>query len=389
MKNNVNGLSVALMCSGTIIISSTAFAAQNGDIKWSGFASASASQVSGGIEEYRRRFENGKTEYSNTRIGLNISAKISDDISVAGQILMAGREDEYAAHADWVFITYSPHQLKNTAFKLGRIKFATLLNSEVYDVGYAYPWVSVPSEIYDFTASGSQATYEVMSGANVSYGSYIGDFDWKIQAFVGEADSGLGTVDSLIGSVLAVNNDDLEFRLGYHQGTLVEDDGEPAGGLVGKLGELKEEELVGADKEVTNLGVIWNISNLRISAEYVSVDWSGGREAEQTDLFDTNSYYVSAGYRMGDWMPMLTLAEMDEEGGTNQESITLGVRYELSRSTAVKLEWQSIDIAGRAEPLYVENEQGDKFFQSGLAILAEDGVEDKLTMINFSIDVVF
>ena len=95
---------------------------------------------------------------------------------------------------------------------------------------------------------------------------------------------------------------------------------------------------------------------------------------------DQDSHYITLGYRVGKWLPHITIASIDGEAGkslsgitcaepvncfgnpaltpgvdvtpgglggqfpfASQKSTTLGVRYELNDSAAVKFEYQIVD----------------------------------------------
>lgn len=373
---------------GIIALSGEVLSAER-TLNWSGFASATITDVSGDAEKYLSQFDTDSEQYSNTRLGLNISSKISDEISVAGQVLMAGREEDYNAHADWVFVTYAPAILTKTRFKLGRIKFPTLLYSDIYDVGYAYPWVNTPQTLYNLSALGPVATHEVMSGVAVTRQGYIQGFDWEAELFFGKSETGIGEKENIRGIVTTLDYDETRLKVGWHSGTLKEGDGGHEEGIVGEIGEHKAEILLGADESVLNIGLSTVIENWTLNAEFVSVDWRSGHDPQEVEQFDSDSWYISFMYSFDAVSPYLLFEDMDERGGLGQQAITAGLRYELNHSTAIKVEWSEIDVTQRPDPIVVENAEGVAFVQSGLAVLPVSSDEDQLTVVNLSFDVIF
>ena len=371
------------------MVNGYAVASADSKLNWSGFASATVTNVSGNAEKYLSQFDTDSEEYSNTRLGLNLSSTLSSEMSVAGQILMAGREEDYNAHADWVFLTYSPSQLNKTRLKLGRIKFPTLLFSDIYDVGYAYPWVNTPQTMYNLSALGPVATHEVMSGVALTRQGYMRGFDWEAEVFMGKSETGIGEVEDIRGLVLTVDRDETRLKLGWHSGRLGEGDGGHEEGITGEIGEHTAETLLEADEQVLNVSFSTLIQNWTFHAEFVSVDWRGGNSAADVDLFDSDSWYISAMYTADALSPYVLYEDMSEKGGLAQQGLTIGLRYELNHSTAVKLEWSDMDISPRDNPVMVENAQGQRFFESGLAVLPFGSTEDQLTIVNLSFDVIF
>ncbi len=81
-----------------------------------------------------------------SRIGIQLSAKVNPKVSVTGQLLARAREENYDMKADWAFVTYQAS--RPLALRGGKLKLTTFLVSDYIEVGYAYPWVRPPQEIY-------------------------------------------------------------------------------------------------------------------------------------------------------------------------------------------------------------------------------------------------
>ncbi len=83
---------------------------------------------------------------TDSRLGLQISAKVNPDISVTGQLLAKANKDNSNVEADWAFVSYRVNE--PLSIRAGKIKFPTFLISDYYEVGYAYPWIRPPQEVY-------------------------------------------------------------------------------------------------------------------------------------------------------------------------------------------------------------------------------------------------
>lgn len=117
-----------------------------------------------------------------SRLGLNLSADIGDDLVFASQILARGSDrGAYKLLADWIFVTYKPHE--NWNLRAGRQISPAFLYSEQIDVGYTYLWVRLPYELYGF--------YPIKSfnGASGIYTLPVGDYRFQAQLFGGSGES--------------------------------------------------------------------------------------------------------------------------------------------------------------------------------------------------------
>ena len=78
-------------------------------------------------------------------IGLQADYQIIDDLAITGQ-LIGHSGNKRDSGIEWLYLTYTP---SNTLkFKLGKQRTPFLSYSDVIDVGYAYPWATLPQQTY-------------------------------------------------------------------------------------------------------------------------------------------------------------------------------------------------------------------------------------------------
>lgn len=322
-------------------------------LTWSGFASTSVAR-SDSETEYLERFSD-RENYTDTRLGLNVSAHLTESFTIAGQILMAGREDGYNAHADWIFATWSPVDWAD--LMIGRIKYPNLLFSEVYDVGAVMPWIRPPQELYSFTPLSSNYTYEVMSGISPRFNYFLGDYELTLQPYAGNADMEFGKISNMTGLSASIGDDEMMLMLGFNRGDL--DFGGGGHGAEGgsELLEVMNSHLDGRRREVLSASLSIDKNNFLVLAEWAESEIKEKHHAGFAD-YDAISWYTMVGYRFGDWTPHLTFASLDQDSGTGQDSTTLGVRYDASPSVAVKAEWSRIDPESRDDEIKTSDRMG-------------------------------
>jgi predicted porin len=134
------------------------------------------------------------------------------------------------------------------------------------------------------------------------------------------------------------------------------------------------------DKKITftGVGVGYDGGNVFAQAEY-------GRRKCDLFLADTTSWYVTAGYRFGNFMPHVTISQVKTDSplsqsvvpavgplaavaiGVNtlmsgqnpaQKAIALGARYQFAKSADVKLQWDRVDVPAGATGNFTRPQPG-------------------------------
>lgn len=295
---------------------------------------------------------------ADSRLGLQISAKVNEDISITGQLLAKAREENSNVEADWAFINYRASE--QLSVRAGKIKFPTFLISDYYEVGYAYPWIRPPQEVY------SSNPITTINGVDLLARFRFGDLSLLVQPYYGVSRGAQALVPQE-----AVTNP--AYKLCYNgtafytclPGTVLYTDF-TADALRGinvslssdiftiRAGTLKTKV------NVPNFGVFQD--DVKFSSAGLSMDWHN--VVLYSELFEreikglANSAfpnqkgsYTTLGYRIGKWLPHFTTARIKDNenpvGPTSgipldQKSETLGLRYEMGSGAALKFEAQKV-----------------------------------------------
>ena len=83
---------------------------------------------------------------TDTRFGLQISSDVSEDMSVVAQILGTGVDGNFNAIIEWAYVDYEINDVASV--HVGKIKQPVYLVNDYVEVGYAYPWIRPPAEVY-------------------------------------------------------------------------------------------------------------------------------------------------------------------------------------------------------------------------------------------------
>lgn len=353
MKNKIAGL-LGLGLLGGVSAASAATAGEG--ITFNGFLTAGATYAGQPVLGSTRAVsQDGNIENrfgfdNDSRLGIQLSAKVNPQVSVTGQLLARGR-DSYSVKADWAFLTYRAND--NLSVRGGKLKLTTFLLSDYIEVGYAYPWIRPPQEVYYANP------LSTMTGLDALIKFNFGDYSLLVQPYYGGSrgeealvpqevvtaptPQGLGlpagtivttpfTADSLTGINLSFGSDVFTIRAGYLQ-TLVS---APNFG-------------VSEDKaSFASAGATLDWHGVVAYSEYFEREIEGAANAA---FPNQQGAYATLGYRFGKWLPHITYAWLDDHNNPTtgvhgiplkQTSTTLGLRYELGSGAALKLEAQQV-----------------------------------------------
>ncbi|OUS31503.1 hypothetical protein A9Q99_02740 [Gammaproteobacteria bacterium 45_16_T64] len=274
-------------------------------------------------------------EYSTspvTKLGIQMTFKVSDDIDVTGQLVSKGT-DNYDVTAEWAYLSWQ--MTENFTTRIGRQRTPYYMLSEYLDVGYAYPWTRPPIEMYSLPLNNTD-------GIAFLHDFNAGDWTFGTHVYAGE---GFGEVDQLEGS-FRLQNRGISFtvetgpwamRLAYSNSE-VKVDSKVEGGagdllldgindlLVPTAGILNSghplvtsttdiEELPESGIETNYLSaaftyddgsllVIGELSNLEVK-DFVQPAGDGG--------------YLMVGYRFGKWMPHVTFSRFYTDAKNDEQ----------------------------------------------------------------------
>ncbi|MFT2090259.1 hypothetical protein [Paraglaciecola sp. 2405UD69-4] len=141
---------------------------------------------------------------------------ITDTLSASGQLL-AHSSEERDSGVEWLYLTYEPNY--NWQFKLGKLRTPFFRYTDVIDVGFSYPWISPPQQVYSgFLFSnyeGASGTYkfniaELNFDVEAYYGTYSGDFSRAGEEIAID-------VDEIKGLIFTLNRGNLTARASVTQ----------------------------------------------------------------------------------------------------------------------------------------------------------------------------
>jgi hypothetical protein len=430
MKKQFNLLSAAIVA----VLASTPAQA----IQFDGFMTAGASKIVtiedadkgniyiGGLGD--RGITEDLTFEKDTRFGLQISSDVSDNMSVVAQLLGRGDKGNFNAIVEWAYIDYEFHE--TTSLHVGKIKQPVYLVNDYVEVGYAYPWIRPPQEVYLLnnplnTVNGIELLLQFPVGpGTLSFQPYLGSNRDDIPNGGGayfEAENIYGIDVKYSGRGYAVHASNFQCDV-----TVTGNSFTQSAALLDPIfgpGSQVQVNLGGSEGKcnVTAAGFNLDLANVVAYAEWTQ------RTTDETlsrAFGDTEAYYATIGYRMGKWLPHITFAAIDGEASTvgiatgqgaaipvdstgapvapgvsfnfpvpQQTSITAGLRYEVNDSAALKVEYQVVDVETDQQTLADANQPctPNGCFNYGLFNTTFDqlGPQDQVGIMSVALDVIF
>jgi predicted porin len=152
---------------------------------------------------------------SESRMGLNISSELTDNLTFAGQVVARGAGGgSYNLQADWLFLTYQLNE--RFALRAGRQIIPAFLFSEQTDVGFTYVWTRLPYDVYGILPIKS------INGLSAIHKTFMGDALLTTQLFAGGGDLALASLsrvpDGAPNTVSVVANNMYGLALTFTQG---------------------------------------------------------------------------------------------------------------------------------------------------------------------------
>lgn len=271
-----------------------------------------------------------------TSIGLQGNFAVDDRLSATLQIVGRGAEN-FKADVDWAYISYelTPKLLVQAGHK----RLPIYYYSDFMYVGYAYPWVRPPSDLYGWQVY-------AYNGANLLFRDSYGDWSMKANLWLGESrdnDNAMmsklyygGRIDEswkdIIGGYVDFSNDYIGMR------------------AVTMRNKVDRTQYVAGTAYPMLSDVVQTFFGLALNA-----DWNNFILRSEMNQFERpqsqniyKSYLVGGGYKFGQVTAMLTRSKFreiardwEEVESHNTNSATL--RWDFHKSAALKLQFDQVE----------------------------------------------
>ena len=333
-----------------------AFALEQGEHRFNGFGTVGFTHL-GGEDDGRSYGVQGQTNDSwrgdqLSKFGAQLSYGITDTLGVTVQATAKAQQDEWKANLEWAYLSLQAND--QLMLRAGRLRSPVYMYSESLDVGYSYPWLRLPDEVYSQVQVTNYEGVDAVYTMPLSYGSVTFQLaggqakNRDYYAYDEQFDIDYGKLFGA--SVSLASNDFGTLRIGYVEADIKTD---ISGTVDVGGGMMRTLSLLDLDKEkgkFTSIGYQYDNGTWISSNEWTS------RLIENDGMEAIDSFYLMGGRRFGDFLPHVTYAQLDDNGG-RQSSWTLGLNYQAAPTVVIKGEYKRVDTKNGYDGVFTRNAQ--------------------------------
>lgn len=338
------------------LASTSAFALEQGEALINGFGTVGVTHL-GGEDDGRSYGISGQTNDSwrgdqLSKFGAQLTYGVTDSVGLTLQTTAKAYGDEWKANLEWAYLSWQ--STDNLMMRFGRLRTPVYMYSESIDVGFSYPWLRLPDEVYSQVQlsnyEGADIVYNLpLSFATLSFqlaGGIAKNRDYYIYDEEFDID-----YDNVFGSSVSLATNDFgTFRVGYVEADI---DTDISGSFTDIFGNPGTASLLALNKDkgkFTSIGYQYDNGTWLTANEWTS------RVIENDGSNSTDSFYLMGGRRFGDFLAHVTYAQLDEDEG-RQSSWTLGLNYNILPTVVLKGEYKRVDTTGGYDGVFVRNAQ--------------------------------
>lgn len=287
-----------------------------------------------------------------TKLGLQGNAYFDNRrFSVTAQAVSRAANNG-AADLEWFYGSYKLND--KITLQAGRKRLPMFYYSDAQDVGFALPWTHLPTWLYGWQA----VNY---NGINMRYQDQFGDWQATANLLVGNEnrkDSGYWKVfgngrqsvtnvkwTNIVGGDLTLAKDWLETRVVYIQSNTQDSNVSGAWNYTTLTYDPPTGLAPVAKQQIYGLTLRADYQNWLLHNEFIYINHPGLTYRDFAQI-------ASVGYRHGRWLPMATwghyrgtvvagLPTAPTSTANSQQTISLSLRYDLTTSSDVKLQYDS------------------------------------------------
>ena len=325
-----------------------------------------------------------KNEYdfqSTSVLGGQLEYTFNEEFEAVLQMVHRDQDDfTLNDYTNLAFLRYSPNP--DWSLRLGRTAIDLFQLTEFRNIGFAYPWAKVPTEVYGLVP------YRYVDGLDASYTHPYQSGNFRVKAFIGESKSAFSIsrkpeeieVHNITGLVIGFDTFDWSINARYTEAKLANEI-ETTKGLIGFVQMIPVEYWPSRNDYIEQLSLQdKRVRYSSISARYDYENWQflsevSHIEGEGIVIRNVNMGYLSASYRFNEHQFFGIYGFSDSENYTlsdpnfdpknfppdiqagvgyindaanffasNQSTYSLGWRWDISETLTFKLQWDNTKV---------------------------------------------
>lgn len=345
------------------LASSPAFAVEQGDFVYNGFGTVGVTHM-GGEDNYdygmQGQTNDGWRGDQLSKFAVQGQYGITDTLSVTGQLASKPQQDSWKVGPGNLYLAWQAND--ELTLRGGRIGTPVYMYSETLNVGFSYPWLRLPEEVYSLVQIASHDGADMLYNTSTALGAV--SFQLSGGNAIGRDQYALDDIHDIdyrdvFATSLALSTDQFgTFRVGYAEADLKID-------VVDEVSfgpatfELPFVQYDGNKGKFSSIGHQYDNGTWISAAEAVKLQIEDNQEAE------TNAFYVMGGRRFGDYLAHVTYGQLDNPAG-RQVSMSYGLNYSLTPTITLKGEYKRVDTSQGDDAIGVFQTNAQQAFENGL-----------------------
>ena len=346
------------------LASSTAYAVEQGEFVYHGFGTVGITHLGGEDDlEYgiQGQTNDGWRGDQLSKFAVQGQYGITDTLSLTGQLASKPQQDSWKVGPGNIYLAWQAND--NLTLRGGRIGTPVYMYSETLNVGFSYPWLRLPEEVYSLVQLTSHDGADILYNRSTALGAM--SFQLSGGNAIGREQYALDDMHDIdyrdvFATSLALSTDNFgTFRIGYAEADLkITVDDVVTIPVLGQR-NVALVELDGQKGKFSSIGHQYDNGTWVSAAEAVKLQIENNEEAE------TNAFYVMGGRRFGDYLAHVTYGQLDEPAG-RQVSMTYGLNYSFSPTVTLKGEYKRVDTSQGPDAVGVFQGNAQQAFNNGL-----------------------
>ena len=329
----------------------------NAEVKFSGFGSIVAGKTLGTVDDPLNpgqtrdeiltadfydvgQYSNDITFKAESMFALQAVADISSSLKVTAQLVAKG-VDDFEPEFDWYYLTYQAND--NLTLMAGRRNIPMYYFSEYAEVGYAYPWMRPPSNLYWWQITqfnGVQAMYnfewrEYSNTLTFFYGNEYSDDNVEMTYYNKLYGGSARTVNEYWTDITGINwnisGENFDLRLVYFQNDRDRETIQQDGSI---------DDYTPFSQAFMGIGGSIDIDNITLLFDWNYVNYDDVRGSEYP------TYLISVVYNINDFQPYISYSKADHkrtkvptENLEEHYLMSYGLRYNFLSNASFKVQF--------------------------------------------------
>jgi len=340
-----------LLSLAVCLASLPALAVEQGEYQINGFGTVGVTHMGGESDlDYgmQGQTNDGWRGDQLSKLAVQLRYGITDTLSVTGQLGTKPVQDSWEVGPGNLYLAWQAND--NLTLRGGRLGTPIYMYSETLNVGFSYPWLRLPEEVYSLVQLTSHDGGDVLYNRSTDIGTLsfqvAGGQAIKRDHYALDDMQELDYRDVFATNVALSTDNFGTFRIGYAEADLQITVDETITNVFGAPQDVVFNALDAQKGKFSSLGHQYDNGTWLSAAEAVKLT------VERDDDAETNAFYIMGGRRFGDYLAHVTYGQLDESSG-RQVSMTYGLNYSITPTVTLKSEYKRVDTSQSDESIGV------------------------------------